>query len=111
MVPLTAYIFMLSIKYIQAKCGDNFTSGSDNSQKMVSLYPISHSMKNQTPNILMVSKDIVYREEFENLEDNDIITFDYCNDVTTLVDIILHLCLDLGYYWFNSAFQILSAKK
>ena len=78
-----------------SKCGERVVTRNGTSNRIVLLFPLTISKENQSYNMPMILKDIAYTQKYLGTGIYDgIVTYDFCNDLSVLIEILFKLCLD-----------------
>ena len=91
---------MILIKKVKPKCGEQIKTYEEKIGKdvIILLLPITTSKTNQSYNMPMVHKEIAYRKDYSKSYFQDygfgFITYDFCNDLSTLMEILVNITFD-----------------
>ena len=96
---LPLVLFMSLPCNIYTACGKGVVTRNATSAKTAYLYPLTESKVNQSHIMPIILKEIAYRSIYlqRNATVSDtVITYDFCNDLSKLIEILFQLTLDIS---------------
>ena len=86
--------FSFQSVHVDAVCGENYFMDLNKTLVDLHLFPITNLKKNFTVNMEMVIKELGYKKQTKRTGFSNYKAYDFCNQLSMLTKIILHLLLN-----------------